>query len=187
LRSRRAQHRPLALVLGVYRAQPHSSTSASRPCARGIPRAAEAARRSPVACGYVCDKTLGQCAFKLSTNRVAVTTDRALALVNLDVLLTGSNNVLTGVATSPICGACHFAARACAFRAGVIRCITCVFWAVAFGELCGCAALNIGLSPLCSGCTARSRARQHRLLALVLGVYRVQPKRLAGPLWLCMR
>jgi len=64
---------------------------------------------SPVPCGYVCDKTLGRCAFKLSTNRVAVTTDRAL--VNLDVLLTGSNNVLTGVATSPIrrvplCGAC---------------------------------------------------------------------------------
>jgi len=103
------------------------STSASRPCARGIPRAAalvninigfsplcsgytaRSQSGSPVPCGYVCDKTLGRCAFKLSTNRVAVTTDRAL--VNLDVLLTRSNNVLTRVATSPmrrvpLCGAC---------------------------------------------------------------------------------
>jgi len=46
----------------------------------------------------------------LSTNRFAVTTDRALVSLKV-VLLTGSNNVLTGVATStmrrvPLCGTC---------------------------------------------------------------------------------
>jgi len=154
------------------------STSASCPCARGIPRAAalvninigfsplcsgytaRSQSGSPVPCGYVCDNTLGRCAFKLSTNRVAVTTDRAL--VNLDVLLTGSNNVLTGVRYFP------FAARAAVWRVrarlglalfGALR----ACFGLAFGELCGRAALNIGLSPLCSGYTARSSARQHRL------------------------
>jgi len=78
--SRRAQHWPLALVLGVDRAQPRS-TSAS--CSGYTVRSRSG---SPVPCGYVCDETIGRCAFELSTNRFAVTTDRAL--VSLDVCTT---------------------------------------------------------------------------------------------------
>jgi len=114
---------------------------------------------------------------RASTNRVAVTTDRAL--VNLEVVLLLTNNVLTGDWGSllPLCAA----------RARL---------ELAFGELrlrtrarltnCGRAVLNIGFLPLplCSGYTARSRA-QHQPLTACSG-YSTQPKRLADPLRLCM-